>query len=79
MKRLALAVRKSYEVTIPTSWSSSTTGRHPIPDLRIVSIASSVGVVDVTLIGFGFMISCTVIAVASGAAEPRLSRRKSPR
>jgi hypothetical protein len=45
----------------------------------MISIASRVGVVDVTLVGFGFMISRTVIEVASGAVEPRLNRRKSPR
>src|SRR5678815_1857955 len=49
LKRLAVAVRKSYEVTIPTSWLSSTTGRQPILDSRMISIASRVDVTDETL------------------------------
>ena len=45
----------------------------------MISMAANVGVVDATLVGFAFMISLTVIEVASGAVEPRLNRRKSPR
>jgi hypothetical protein len=37
---------------------------------------SSVGVLEVTVVGFGFMISRTVIEVPSGAIEPRLSSAK---
>src|SRR4029453_4008362 len=49
LKRLAVAVRKSYDVTIPPSWSSLTMGRQPIPERCIMSMASSVRVVDDTL------------------------------
>ena len=63
--KCADAARKSKEVIIPTNCESSTTGMHPILWPRMISIASSEEVLEVTVTGFVSIISATVICFVS--------------
>src|SRR5262245_2963560 len=66
LNKRAEASRKSYDVTIPISRPSSTTGKQPTRHDCISLIASRVGVVGCTVTGVGFMMSRT----ATGSLIP---------